>query len=165
MGDLREFILLSLLRKHSTTRPGTAQHSTAQHSTTQLSTAQHSSAQHSQPAQAAKQVRADQSATTQADRVDSSQHVVEAFMQLAVFSKRSKISKYPRPTKIYNHSQSRLAVMLPATLLLLSFLFRPCMRRPDCFRGPWSSWNLQVASLQLKTRPSLSASVVRIWFN
>ena len=36
-----------------------------------------STAQRSQPAQAAKQVRADQTATTQADRAGSSEHVVE----------------------------------------------------------------------------------------
>ena len=83
--------------------------------TCSASTGQHSTAQRSPPAQAAEQVRADQSATTQA----SIQSWLEAacrraFIQLVVFSKRTKKSKSARPTRMYNHSQSSLAgVMLP----------------------------------------------------
>ena len=46
-----------------------------------------------------------------------------------------------------------------------SFLFRPCMRRPGCFRGPTSSWHLQVAGMHLKPKTSLHASFISIWFN
>ena len=100
--------------------------------------AQHNRAQRSQPAQAAKQVRVDQSATTQASRQswrEPSCH--RAFTQLAVFSKRTKKSKSVRTTKLYNRSRSSLAgVMLPVHCSFSpSFVFRPCMRRPGCFRG------------------------------
>ena len=38
------------------------------------------------------------------------------------------------------------------------------MRRTGCFRSPWSSWHLQVASLHLKPWIFLSASFGRILF-
>ena len=43
----------------------------------------------------------------QVDRVGESREPAcrRAVLQLAVFSKRTKKSKYVRPTKIYNHSQ------------------------------------------------------------
>ena len=86
---------------------------------------------------------------------------------IAVFSKRTKNSKYARPTKISNHcnhSQTSLGVMLPVHCSFSpSFLFRPCMQRP--VRGRWSFWHLQVASLHLKPWTSLSASFIRILFN
>ena len=80
-----------MLRKHST-----AQHSTAQRSAVYP---------HKQQSKYAP-IRARQS--NHADRVGSSQHV-EAFIRLAVFSKRTKRSKSIRPTKNYNHSQRSLA--------------------------------------------------------
>ena len=60
---------------------------------------------------AAEQVRADQSATTQAGRRSWRGESREPacrrpFVQVAVFSKRTKKSKSARPTKIYKHSQS-----------------------------------------------------------
>ena len=130
--------------------------------------AQHSTAQRSQLAQAAKQVRADQSATTQASRQSWLEPACRrAFIQLAVFKPNEEIeicSAYKR----LDHSQSSYiadVIMLPVHLLFSpSFLFRPCMRRLGCFRGPWSSWHLQVASLHLKPRTSLSASLIRIFF-
>ena len=64
------------------------------------------------------------------------------------------------------HARSRCTVATVAcTLLFLSFLFRTCIRRPGCFRGPWSTWHLQVASWHLKPWNSLSASFIRIFFN
>ena len=79
-----------------------------------------------------KQVRADQSATTQAGRQRWLEPACRgAFTQLAVFSKRKK-SKSARPTKIYNHcnhSQSSLlaGVMFACKLLFLSVLSIPSM--------------------------------------
>ena len=40
------------------------------------------------------------------------------------------------------------------------FLYRPCMRRPGCFREPWSSGHLQVASLHLKPWTDLSVRFI-----
>ena len=67
----------------------------------------HSKAQRSQPSQAAKQARADQSATMQASRQSWLESACRrVFIQLAVFSKQTKKSKSPPgPTKMYNHSQ------------------------------------------------------------
>ena len=105
---------------------------------------------------AAKQVRADQSATTQASRQSWLEPACRrAFIQLPAFSKRTKKSKSARPTK-YKHMQTFTSsflswcVMLPLVNCSFSpsFLFRPCMlrRAQGCFRGPWSSWHLQGAS-------------------
>ena len=84
--------------RHSAAQHSAAQHSTAQHSTAQHSTAQHSTARRNQPSQAANHVRADQSATTQSDRVGESKHVLE-HLQPAAFSKQTETSKSVRPTK------------------------------------------------------------------
>ena len=46
-----------------------------------------------------------------------------------------------------------------------SVLFRPNMRRPGCFGGPWSSWPLEAASLHRTPWTSLCDSVIRILFN
>ena len=51
--------------------------------------------------QAAKQVPADQGATTQADSGWREPACRRAFIQLAVFSNRTKKSKSARPTKVY----------------------------------------------------------------
>ena len=60
------------------------------------------------PHKAAKQVRADQSATTQASRQSwrDPAHACRACIQHAEFSKRTKKSKSARSTKIYNYSHS-----------------------------------------------------------
>ena len=88
----------------------------AQHSIT----AQHSTAQRSQPAPAAKQVGADQSATTHVSRQScSSQHVAE-HLRSSLRSQHERrnrnlpdLQKYTR----YNHSQSSLTVCYVACTL------------------------------------------------
>ena len=90
------------------------------------STAQHSTQSYLH--KAAKQVRAGQSATTQASkqasRVGESQHVVE-HLQLAMFSKRSKESKPVRPTKTYQYNHSQAATnRRDARRMCLHFIFR-----------------------------------------
>ena len=131
----------------------------------QHSTAQHSAAQSTRTSSKASTRRSERdNAASRQSRLEPARH--RAFIQLAVFSKRtSKKSKSPRPTNIYtsmqNHSQSTSLCWcdVACTLLFLSVLsIRPCMRRPRCFRGPWSSWHLQVASLHLKRWTSPSAS-------
>ena len=74
------------------------------------------------------QVRADQSATTQASRQNWRDPLCRrAFIQIAVFSKRTKKSKSARPTKKY----------VPGTRVLnydfLSVFPTSYMRRPGCF--------------------------------
>ena len=70
----------------------------AQHSTTQHNCSTAPRSQHGQ--QPAKQVRADQSATTQASRRSwLAPACRRAYIPLAVFSKRTKKSKSARPTK------------------------------------------------------------------
>ena len=106
--------------------------------------AQHSTAQRSQPAQqAAKQVQADQSATTQASRRSwLAPAYRRAYTQLAVFSKRTKKSKSARPAKIL---LVRCAKGLPVHYsCVLSISSIPVAS--GLFWGPWSSWHLQVAS-------------------
>ena len=107
------------------------------------STAQHSAVNpHEQQSKYAP-IRARQ--RRRADRVGSIQHVVEAFIPLAAFSKRTKKSKSARPTRTSNHcnrSRSSLAdvMMLPVPCCFSpSFLFRPCMRRQGLF-----SWTMEL---------------------
>ena len=141
-------------------------------------TAQHGTAQ-SALDKAAKQVRADQSATTQASRVGESQHVVE-HLQFDVLSKRTKKSKSDRPAKVCNHSQATAAVwcakdftvfaVFPisvrytTTLSLRPFdryLIHACgVRVVFSFHGAWSCWHLRVVRLHLKSQASLSASFI-----
>jgi len=110
----------------------------------QASQAQHSTAQRSQPAQqAAKQVRADHSAATQACRRSwLAPACRRAYIQIAVSSKRTNKSTYARPTKAWWCDARR--VCLYTVLFSPSFLFLPYMRRPGCFGGPWSAWHLQL---------------------
>ena len=125
------------------------------------SKAKRSTAQRSQPAQAAKQVRADQSATTQASRQGWLQPACRrAFRQLAVFSKRTKKSGSARPTQMSNHSQRSLADVMregfACTLLFLSVLSISSIRAASgLFSWPMdpSSWHLQVSSLHLNHGP------------
>ena len=132
-------------------------------------TAQHSTAQPIQPAQAAKQVCTDQIATTQASR-----QLVRASMssRISFTAMCSQTNEEIEIGPAYKNIQpfTKLKQLswygVACTLLFCpSFLFRPCMRRPSCFRGPWSSWHLQVARLHLKPWTSKSASFIRILFN
>ena len=128
-------MLLSLLRKHST-------------------------AQRSQPAQAAKQVRSDQSATTQASRQSwLEQACRRAFIQLAVFSEQTKKSKSARPTagvmlpvRLYTaHSLRSRFYFVDACGVRVAFVDHGALgicKSPVCTE-PWTS---------------LSASFARIWF-
>ena len=117
----------------------------------QASQAQHSTAHRSQPAQqAAKQVRADHSAATQACRRSwLAPACRRAYIQIAVSSKRTNKSTYARPTKAWWCDARR--VCLYTVLFSPSFLFRPCMRRPGCFGGPWSAWHLQLTTYEVCT--------------
>ena len=94
--------------------------------------AQHNTAQRSQPAQAAKQVRADQSATKQASRLSRLEPTCRrAFVRPVVFSKRTKKSKSPRPTQytivhfeqLINSCCDAQRVWLHTTLSLRPFHF------------------------------------------
>ena len=87
-----------------------------------------STAQCSQPAQAAKEVRPDQSATTQASRRNWLESACgRAFIQLAVFSNEQRNQNLLRLQKTYIHSQSILASVMregfACTLLFFSILF------------------------------------------
>ena len=85
----REYYLLENLPEYicSLCSASIARHSTAEHSAVNPQKQQSKFAQ----------IRARQ--RTQGNRIGSSQHVVEAFVQLAVFSKRTKKSQCARPTK------------------------------------------------------------------
>ena len=94
----------------------------AQQRTTENNTAQQSTAQHSaKPAQAAKHVRADQSATTQTSRQSwlepacrrafIMQQLVVFYTSAVVETKKSKSAGSTRK-KIYNNSRSSLAGMM-----------------------------------------------------
>ena len=101
--------------------------------------AQYSTAQPMQPAQqSAKQVRADQSAITQATRQSLLEPACRrVFIHLAVFSKRTE--KFG-PKNLQPFTKQLSWCDVACTLLSsLPFLLRPCMQRPGYFRGPWSS--------------------------
>ena len=148
--------------------------------TAQHSTAQHGAAQHIiQPAQAAKQVRADQSATTPANR----QSWLEVLARTTLWSSiyytarcvfktkwRNKKSLPVRPAEIdkpFIHKEASLVgAILPVhswytvSALLLSVLctssMRACRVRVVSVDHGALSWHLQVASLHLKNHRPLS---------
>ena len=132
------------------------------------STAQHGRAQRSQPAKAAKQVRADQSATTHARKQNRLEPACRRGIRTArcVLETNEEIAMCPAYKRIYNHSRSSLAdVMLPVHCSFSpSFLFRLCLRRPFVFvdhgaRGTCKS------PVCIKNHRPLPASLNRILFN
>ena len=136
----------------------------------------HSTARLAALHKAAKQVRADQSATTQAGRQSWRELACRrAFMQ----SLRSQNERRHRllpglrkctstPDAAYSWCHARKLCLFfsnikDTTLQHCSFspsfqyVFRTCTRRPGCFPGAWSSWHLQVISLHLKSWTDASA--------
>ena len=87
--DVAFFAELCFVRTTHEYTPGMYEHGVAEHQIPATTTVPHSTAQRSQPAQhAANQVRADQSATTQASRRSGlAPAYCRAYIQLAVFSK------------------------------------------------------------------------------
>ena len=133
------------------------------------STEQRSSTESAQH-KAAKQVRANQSATVQArGQTWLSQHVVEHSHSSLRSKNERRNQNLPHQKKyawyIHNHSQSSLAGVIREDTALLEDLsprpygaFRECIPCSGCFSSTWSSWHLQVVSLHLKSWTSLSAS-------
>ena len=106
---------------------------------------QRCTAQRGQPAQqAAKQVRADQSATTQACRrswlVQACRRPIYSSL-CSVFSKQRNRNLLGLQKYCWWCDARRVC--------LYTALFSPSLR-PGCFRGRWISWHLQVASLHRK---------------
>ena len=144
-----------------------AEHEISTTTVPQTPQSQHSSAQRSQPArQAAKQVRADQSATTQASR--------RSWLALACRRAYSSLCSQNEEIEICSVYKKYCwcGVMREGFVRYTArktffppFLFRPYMLRPVCFGGPWSSWHLHVASLHRKQWTSLCDSVIRILIN
>ena len=99
-----------------------AEHEISTTTVPQTPQSQHSSAQRSQPArQAAKQVRADQSATTQASRRSwLAPACRRGYIQRAVLSKRTNKSKSARPTK--KNAGGVMREGFACTLLFISVL-------------------------------------------
>ena len=104
-----------------------------------------------------------QSATTQASRPSwLAAACCRAYIQLDVLKTNKEIELCSAIKKLLVCCAKGLPVHCSFSP---SFLFRPCVRRPGCFGGPWSSWHLQVASLHRKPWTSLCDSVTRILFN
>ena len=114
----------------------------------------HSTAQRSQPAHAAQQVRADQSATTQASRQSWLEPACRsASIQLAVLKTNEEIEMLPGLLEYTTiHQQLISSCDVPCTIHYYfspSFLFRAWVRRPGCcIREPWSYWHLQLSCRQ-----------------
>ena len=115
---------------------------------------------------AAKQVRADQSAITQASR-QSWQELAcrRALILLAAFSKRTKKSNLPGKNHTTTHKAAADSPLFPISIkcntvfsLRHFYAFRTCMRRPGCFLEHGALGFLHVVSLHLKPWTSVSAS-------
>ena len=119
------------------------------------SRAKQSTAQGSKPAQGAKHVRAYQSATTQ--QASRQSWLEPAYRRAFIVKALVRWATGKRAGVMHERFAYKL-------LFSPSYLFRPCMRRQGCFRGPWSSWHLQIVSLNLKPWTSLSASFTHILF-
>ena len=112
-----------------------------------------------QPAQSAEQVRADQSSTTQASR----QEFAQASMSSSTYTARCVLKTNegmeicPAYKTVQPFTKQLSWCDVTCTLLPLSppFRIRTCMRRPGCFRRPWSSWQLEAPSLRLKLTTDL----------
>ena len=136
-----------------------------------------STAQHSviNPAQSSKPstCRSERDNTSKQTRVGGSQHVVEQFIACCVVETNEEIEICPAYkivqalTKQLRWCDTRRVICLyfqsqyvtyNAALCRLPFhVFRVCMRCP-CSPGAWSSWDLQVVRLHLKSGTALSAS-------
>ena len=140
----------------------------------------HSTAKRNQPcAKAAKQVCADQSATTQVSRQSWREPTCRwAFVQLATFSKRTKKSNSAREVYVTTQKAAVKLVWCAKDLPLLPvpiryntalslrpfYEFRTCMRRPGCFCGAWSSWIFATRQFAPKI-VDLSVRVIRFLFH
>ena len=108
--------------------------------------AQHSSAQ---PTRTSSRTSTNRCALKTTQEIEIS----EAYEKIQQFTKQLIWCDTRKGSRVHDYSFSP------------SFLFRPCIQRPDCCRGPWSSWHFQVASLHLKPWTSLSASFILILFS
>ena len=161
--------LLSSLRKRNTAQHSTAwysiaQHSRAQHSAAHHSTAQQSTAQHSTANPHKQQTKYSRFKKAELARASMWSSICTA---RCVLKTNEEIKICPADKCFQPFTKQLSWCDVACTLIFLSvLLLHPCMQRPAYFRGPRSSWHLQVASLHRKPWVSLPASsLIRIVFN